>query len=83
MKAIELRDLSIEEIQKKLIDFKEELFSLKFQAVTGQLGNPLRIKEVKHNIARVKTILREIELQKNVNRNKSNKGGLNGISRKG
>lgn len=66
MKTIELRDLSVEELQKKLIDFKDELFSLRFQMVTGQLGNPMRLKEVKHNIARTKTILREIELQKNV-----------------
>ncbi len=65
MKSSELRDLSIEELQKKLVDFKEELFSLRFQTVTGQLGNPMRIKEVKRNIARVKTILREIGLQKN------------------
>lgn len=64
MKATELRDLSIEELEKKLIDFKDELFSLRFQMVTGQLGNPMRIKEVKHDIARVKTILKEIELQK-------------------
>lgn len=64
MKSSELRDLSIEELQKKLVDFKEELFSLRFQMVMGQLGNPMRIKEVKRNIARVKTILREIELQK-------------------
>jgi large subunit ribosomal protein L29 len=64
MKASELRDLSIEELQKKLTDFKDELFSLRFQVVTGQLGNPMRIKEVRHNIARVKTILKEIELQK-------------------
>ncbi len=71
MKSSELRDLSIEELQKKLVDFKEELFSLRFQMVTGQLGNPMRIKEVKRNIARVKTILREIELQKN------NQNGLN------
>ncbi len=65
MKTIELRDLSVEELQKKLIDFKDELFSLRFQMVTGQLGNPMRLKEVKRNIARTKTILREIELQKN------------------
>ncbi|HDK25582.1 MAG TPA: 50S ribosomal protein L29 [Candidatus Atribacteria bacterium] len=65
MKSNELRDLSIEELQKKLVDFKDELFSLRFQMVTGQLGNPMRIREVKRNIARVKTILREIELQKN------------------
>jgi len=78
MKSSELRDLSIEELQKKLVDFKEELFSLRFQMVTGQLGNSMRIKEVKRNIARVKTILREIELQKN-NLNGLNKGGLNVI----
>ncbi len=65
MKASELKDLSVEEIKKKLTDFKDELFSLRFQAVTGQLGNSMRIKEVRHNIARVKTILREIELEKN------------------
>lgn len=65
MKSNELRNLSIEELQKKLVDFKDELFSLRFQMVTGQLGNPMRIREVKRNIARVKTILREIELQKN------------------
>ena len=65
MKTTELRDLSVEELQKKLIDFKDELFSLRFQVVTGQLGNPMRLKEVKRNIARTKTILREIELQKN------------------
>lgn len=78
MKSSELRDLSIEELQKKLVDFKEELFSLRFQMVTGQLGNSMRIKEVKRNIARVKTILREIELQKN-NQNGLKKGGLNVI----
>jgi len=77
MKSNELRDLSIEELQKKLVDFKDELFGLRFQMVTGQLGNPMRIKEVKRNIARTKTILREIELQKN--QDELNKGGLNAI----
>jgi len=66
MKTNELRDLTIEELQKKLTDFKDELFSLRFQVVTGQLGNPMRIKAVRHNIARVKTILKEIELQKKI-----------------
>ena len=64
MKASELRDLSITELEKKLSDLKDELFSLRFQSVTGQLGNHMRIKEVKHDIARTKTILREIELNK-------------------
>jgi len=65
MKTTELRDLSVEELQKKLMDFKDELFSLRFQMVTGQLGNPMRLKETKRNIARTKTILREIEIHKN------------------
>ncbi|MDD4363295.1 MAG: 50S ribosomal protein L29, partial [Atribacterota bacterium] len=48
MKASELRDLSIAELEKKLADLKDELFSLRFQSVTGQLGNHMKIKEVKH-----------------------------------
>lgn len=59
MKAIEIRDMSIDELNKKLTDLKEELFSLRFQSVTGQLSNYMKIKDVKHDIARVKTILRE------------------------
>ena len=65
MKASELRDLSIEELEKKLSDLKDELFSLRFQSVTGQLSNHMKIREVKHEIARTKTILREIDLSKN------------------
>jgi large subunit ribosomal protein L29 len=65
MKAVELRDLSNEELEKKLVDFKDELFSLRFQSVTGQLSNYMKIKEVKHNIARVKTVLRENYLKDN------------------
>ncbi|NLY11704.1 MAG: 50S ribosomal protein L29 [Firmicutes bacterium] len=59
MKASEIRALSNEELQKKLDDLKEELFNLRFQSVTGQLDNPMRIKEVRKDIARVKTIMRE------------------------
>lgn len=59
MKASELRDLSIEELNKKVSDLKDELFSLRFQSVTGQLSNYMKITEVKHDIARVKTILVE------------------------
>ena len=62
----ELRDLSKEELEKKLSDLKDELFSLRFQLVTGQLSNYMKIKEVKHDIARVKTILRERELKEGV-----------------
>jgi large subunit ribosomal protein L29 len=64
LKASELRDLSKAELEKKISDLKDELFSLRFQSVTGQLGNHMRIREVKHDIARTKTILRELELNK-------------------
>lgn len=59
MKARELRELSTEELEQKLADFKEELFNLRFQLATGQLDNPMRIKEVRKDIARVKTLMRE------------------------
>ena len=62
MKAKELRDLKSEELIVKLNDFKSELFSLRFQLATGQLGNTARIKMVKKDIARVKTILAERKL---------------------
>ena len=62
MKAKELRDLTSEELMNKLDDFKSELFSLRFQLATGQLENTARIKMVKKDIARVKTILAERKL---------------------
>ena len=62
MKAKELRDLKSEELIVKLNDFKSELFSLRFQLATGQLENIARIKMVKKDIARVKTILAERKL---------------------
>ena len=62
MKAKELRDLTSEELMSKLNDFKSELFSLRFQLATGQLENTARIKIVKKDIARVKTILAERKL---------------------
>lgn len=62
MKAKELRDLQSEELMIKLNDFKSELFSLRFQLATGQLENTARIKMVKKDIARVKTILAERKL---------------------
>ncbi len=63
MKANEVRELSLEELTKKLADLKEELFHLKFQHTTNQLDNPQRIVAVKKDIARVNTILRERELR--------------------
>lgn len=62
MKAKAYRDLSGAELERKLADLKEELFNLRFQAATGQLDNPMRIREVRKDIARVKTIMREREL---------------------
>ena len=62
MKAKELRDLKSEELIVKLNDFKSQLFSLRFQLATGQLENTARIKMVKKDIARVKTILAERKL---------------------
>jgi len=62
MRAEELRDFTVVELEQKLREFKEELFNLRFQHATAQLNNPMQIREVKRDLARVKTILREREL---------------------
>lgn len=62
MKASEIRELSQLELQDKLKDLKEELFNLRFQLAINQLDNPMRIKAVKKDIARINTVLREAEL---------------------
>ena len=62
MKSKEIVEMSDDELKKAMDDAKDELFRLKFQLVTGQLDNPMRIKEVKKNIARVKTVIRQKEL---------------------
>jgi large subunit ribosomal protein L29 len=59
MKASELRQMSTEELNAKLAELKEELFNLRFQLEVQQLENPHKIKDVKHDIARVMTVLRE------------------------
>ena len=59
MKIKEIRNFSNDELENKLSDLKDELFSLRFQSITGQLSNYMKIKEVKHDIARKKTVLRE------------------------
>jgi len=61
MKAKELRNKSADELNKELGDLKESLFNLRFQLAINQLENPMRIKEVKKDIARVKTVLTLIE----------------------
>ena len=63
MKASEIRELSNAELNAKLTDLKAELFNLRFQHAINQLENPMRIKAVKKDIARVKTVLREKELK--------------------
>ncbi len=61
MKANELRDMTSEELEKKLTDLKQELFSLRFQNAVNQLENPMRLNAVKKDIARVKTLIRKQE----------------------
>jgi large subunit ribosomal protein L29 len=58
----ELRELPEDELHTRLDSAKEELFNLRFQLATGQLDNPMRIKEVRHSIARIMTVLTEREL---------------------
>jgi len=62
MKASEFRNLTTAEIEQKINSFKEELFNLRFQLATGQLDNPVRIRELRKEIARAKTVIREREL---------------------
>lgn len=62
MKVNEIRDLSADEQSEKIKSLKEELFNLRFQHATGQLENPMRIREVKRSIAQIKTIQREAAL---------------------
>jgi large subunit ribosomal protein L29 len=59
----ELRDLADEELIERLESDKEELFNLRFQLATGQIDNPMRIKQVRHEIARILTIVREREIE--------------------
>ena len=62
MKASEIRDLPMDEIRQRLTDTKEELFNLRFQNATGQLDNYKRLTQLRKDVARLKTILREHEL---------------------
>ena len=63
MKANELRELSMTELEKKLGDLKKDLFNLRLQHATNQLDNPLRLAAVKKDIARVQTVIRELQLK--------------------
>ena len=59
MKASEIRELGFEEMQRKATELREELFNLRFQHEVGQLENPQKMKQVKRDVARVQTIIRE------------------------
>ena len=61
MKASNVRELNNEELAAKLVDLKKELFNLRLSHATGQLSNPLALNNVKKDIARIKTVLRERE----------------------
>ena len=60
MKASEIRKMSAAELDAKLVGLKKDLFFLRMQHATNQLDNPVKIRETKHDIARVKTVLREL-----------------------
>ena len=64
MELKKMRDMTEVELNNELAKMKKELFNLRFQHVTGQLENPVKMREVKREIARVKTIIREKELAK-------------------
>ena len=61
MKVNEIRQLSTEEINDKLVETKQELFNLRFQQATGNLDKPSRLRELRHTVARMKTVLKERE----------------------
>ena len=63
MKIKEIRELSAAELTAKLADLKAELFNLRFQHAINQLENPIRLKDVKKDIAKVQTVIRENELK--------------------
>ena len=62
MKTTEIREMSVAELDTKLAGLKDEMFNLRFQMATGQLENPMKIREVKKSIAQIKTIQREREI---------------------
>ena len=65
MELKKMREMSEVELNAELVKMKKDLFNLRFQHVTGQLENPVRMREVRRDIARVKTIMREVEQGRN------------------
>ena len=66
MKVNEIRNLTTEEIENKIKETKAELFNLRFQQATGNLEKPSRLRELRHTVARMKTVLKERENQESV-----------------
>lgn len=67
MKMVDIRKLATEDLNKKLEENKKELFNLKFASATGVLEKPHRVKELRHEVAKIKTVIRERELSKEAN----------------
>lgn len=63
MKANKIKEMTSQELSERMVELKNELFNLRFQLATGQLENPMKIKAIKKDIARVNTILRQKEIQ--------------------
>ena len=63
-KVREIRDMGDQDLLERLESLKEELFNLRFQLATGQLDNPMRIKQARHEVARILTVLREREIDR-------------------
>ncbi|MBC7360855.1 MAG: 50S ribosomal protein L29 [Candidatus Aminicenantes bacterium] len=61
MKIRELRELSVEELKQKELELKDQLFKLRFQKSLGQLDNPMKIRNIRRDIARIKTLLKEFQ----------------------
>jgi large subunit ribosomal protein L29 len=64
MKAAELRETTVEDLRKKEQDLRKELFNLRFQQATGEIENPMRIRAIKKNIAKILTVITEKNRQK-------------------
>ena len=62
MKVKEIREMTTEDIKKNIASMKEELFNLRFQQATGNLEKPSRIRDLRHTVARMKTVLKEREV---------------------
>ena len=68
MKIREIKEQTKEELETKLADIKKSLFNLKFQKATGQLENPVKIRNLRKDIARIKTLLKEKEFDMKINK---------------